>query len=219
MYRNSTEIQEVQMSSTLVRVGGVAAVIASLLIVGQQAWGLAGGGAIEEGMGESALHTAQMLVMVFGVIGIALAQQRRAGVFAQIAALVAVLGCVAMYGAALTEVTILPSLVETGSPLAKVAPPAMDIAALSSFIAWVTGLLLLAAAVLVTKVLPRTPAVLLGLGVILGLGLNSVVPGVLIVYAIGFGWLGVAAVHQAGHDAAAVTASTDPASGQEHAIR
>lgn len=207
------------MSSTLVRVGGVAAVIASLLIVGQQAWGLAGGGAIEEGMGESALHTAQMLFMVFGVIGIALAQQRRAGVFAQIAALVAVLGCVAMYGAALTEVTILPSLVETGSPLAKVAPPAMDIAALSSFIAWVTGLLLLAAAVLVTKVLPRTPAVLLGLGVILGLGLNSVIPGVLIVYAIGFGWLGVAAVHQAGHDAAAVTASTDPASGQEHAIR
>ncbi len=204
------------MSSTLVRVGGVAAVIASLLIVGQQAWGLAGGGAIEEGMGESALHTAQMLFMVFGVIGIALAQQRRAGVFAQIAALVAVLGCVAMYGAALTEVTILPSLVETGSPLAKVAPPAMDIAALSSFIAWVTGLLLLAAAVLVTKVLPRTPAVLLGLGVILGLGLNSVVPGVLIVYAIGFGWLGVAAFNQAAAD---VTASTDPTSGQEHAIR
>jgi hypothetical protein len=90
---------------------------------------------------------------------------------------------------------------------------------LSSFIAWVTGLLLLAAAVLVTKVLPRTPAVLLGLGVILGLGLNGLVPGVLIVYAIGFGWLGVAAVHQAGHDAEGVTASTDPTSGQEHAIR
>ena len=53
-------ILEVQMSSTLVRVGGVAAVIASLLIVGQQAWGLAGGGVIEEGMGESALHTAQI---------------------------------------------------------------------------------------------------------------------------------------------------------------
>jgi len=157
--------------------------------------------------------------MVFGVVGIALAQQRRAGVFAQIAALVAVLGCVAMYGAALPEVTILPSLVETGSPFAKVAPPAMDIAALSSFIAWVTGLLLLAAAVLVTKVLPRTPAVLLGFGVILGLGLNGLVPGVLIVFAIGFGWLGVAAVHQAGHDAEGVTASTDPTSGQEHAIR
>ena len=207
------------MSSTLVRVGGVAAVIASLLIVGQQAWGLAGGGAIEEGMGESALHTAQMLFMVFGVIGIALAQQRRAGVFAQIAALVAVLGCVAMYGAALTEVTILPSLVETGSPLAKVAPPALDIAALSSFITWVMGLLLLATAVLVTKVLPRIPAVLLGAGIVLGLALNGVVPGVLVVYAIGFGWLGVAAVKQTGQKAARVTASTDPASGQEHAIR
>lgn len=207
------------MSSTLVRVGGVAAVIAGVLIVGQQAWGLAAGGVLEEGMGESALHTAQMLFMVFGVIGIALAQQRRAGVFAQIAALVAVLGCVAMYGAALTEVTILPSLVETGSPLAKVAPPALDIAALSSFIAWVAGLLLLAAAVLATKVLPRTPAVLLGAGIVMGLALNGVVPGVLIVYAIGFGWLGVTAVQQAGHDAAAVTASTDPTGGQEHAIR
>ena len=148
-----------------------------------------------------------------------MAQQRRAGVFAQIASLVAVLGCVAMYGAALTEVTILPSLVETGSPLAKVAPPALDIAALSSFIAWVTGLLLLAAAVVVTKVLPRTPAVLLGAGVVLGLALNGVVPGVLIVYAIGFGWLGVAAVSRAGHEEDGVTASTDPTSGQEHAIR
>lgn len=207
------------MSSTLVRVGGVAAVIAGLLIVGQQAWGLAGGGVVEEGFGESALHTAQMLFMVFGVIGIALAQQRRAAVFAQIAALVAVLGCVAMYGAALTEVTILPSLVETGSPLAEVAPRALDIAALSSFIAWVTGLLLLAAAVVVTKVLPRTPAVVLGAGIVLGLALSGVVPGVLIVYAIGFGWLGVAAVRQAGHDAEGVTASTDPMSGQEHAIR
>ena len=207
------------MSSTLVRVGGVAAVIASLLIVVQQVQGLASGGVVEEGFGESALHTAQMLFMVFGVIGIALAQQRRAGVFAQIASLVAVLGCVAMYGAALTEVTILPSLVETGSPLAKVAPPALDIAALSSFIAWVTGLLLLAAAVVVTKVLPRTPAVLLGAGVVLGLALNGVVPGVLIVYAIGFGWLGVAAVSRAGHEEDGVTASTDPTSGQEHAIR
>ena len=121
------------MSSTLVRVGGVAAVIASLLIVGQQAWGLAGGGAIEEGMGESALHTAQMLFMVFGVIGIALAQQRRAGVFAQIAALVAVLGCVAMYGAALTEVTILPSLVETGSPLGALDPLISAVRITSSF--------------------------------------------------------------------------------------
>jgi hypothetical protein len=207
------------MSSTLVRVGGVAAVIASLLIVGQQAWGLTGGGVVEEGFGESALHTAQMLFMVFGVIGIALAQQRRAGVFAQIAALVAVLGCVAMYGAALTEVTILPSLVETGSPLAKVAPPALDVAASSSFLAWVTGLLLLAAAVVVTKVLPRTPAVVLGVGIVLGLVLNGVVPGVLIVYGIGFGWLGVAAVRQTGHEARIVTASTDPTSGQEHAIR
>jgi len=212
-------ILEVQMSSTLVRVGGVAAVIASLLIVGQQAWGLAGGGVIEEGIGESALHTAQMLFMVFGVIGIALAQQRRAGVFAQIAALVAILGCVAMYGVALTEVTILPSLMETGSPLAKVAPPAMDIAALSSFITWAIGSLLLAVAVLVTKTLPRTPAVALVAGIVLGLALNGVVPGILIVYAIGFGWLGVAAVHQVGHDAVAVTASTDPTSGQEHAIR
>ena len=177
------------------------------------------GGVIEEGIGESALHTAQMLFMVFGVIGIALAQQRRAGVFAQIAALVAILGCVAMYGVALTEVTILPSLMETGSPLAKVAPPAMDIAALSSFITWAIGSLLLAVAVLVTRVLPRTPAVVLVAGIVLGLALNGVVPGILIVYAIGFGWLGVAAVHQVGRDAVAVTASTDPTSGQEHAIR
>jgi len=95
----------------------------------------------------------------------------------------------------------------------------MDIAALSSFITWAIGSLLLAVAVLVTRVLPRTPAVVLVAGIVLGLALNGVVPGILIVYAIGFGWLGVAAVHQVGRDAVAVTASTDPTSGQEHAIR
>jgi len=136
------------MSSTLVRVGGVAAVIAGLLIVVQEAWGLPGGGVVQEGFAESAVHTAQMLFMVFGVIGIALAQQRKAGVFAQIAVLIAVLGCVAMFGTALTEITILPSLVETGSPLGETPPPAMDVAAMSSFVVWIAGLLALSAGVL-----------------------------------------------------------------------
>ncbi len=57
----------------------------------------------------------------------------------------------------------------TCSPLAEGAEPAegarprtpraLDIAALSSFIAWVAGLVLIAPAVLATNVLPRTPAV------------------------------------------------------------
>lgn len=207
------------MSSTLVRVGGVAAVIAGLLVVVQEAWGLPGGGVVQEGFAESAVHTAQLLFMVFGVIGIALAQQRKAGVFAQIAVLVAVLGCVAMFGVALTEITILPSLVEAGSPLGQTPPPAMDVAAISSFVVWIVGLMLLSAGVLVTRVLPRIPAALLGGGLILGAVLREAVPGVLVVYAIGFGWLGVAAFRMAGRNSAIVTRSTEHTSGHQQPTR
>jgi len=65
---------------------------------------------------------------------------------------------------------------------------------------YVLGLLLLSVAVLVIRVLPRWAAVLLGGGIVLGLVLQAVVPGILVVYAIGLGRLGMAAVTTAGHD-------------------
>ncbi len=184
------------MSKILVRVGGVAAVIAALLIIVQQFWTELVTGP-QENLADSVMYSSQLLLMAFGVIGIALAQQRRAGFFAQIAALVAVLGCVLWFGASLVEVTLLPSLIAAGSPLVDNPPAGSVVVGLAGFVTYLVGLLLLSAAIIVTKVLPWQAAAVLGGGIVLGVTLSNVIPGVLAVYAIGFGWLGVASVRAA----------------------
>jgi uncharacterized membrane protein len=60
------------MSKILVRVGGVAAVIAALLIIAQQLWTELVTGP-QENLTDSIMYSSQLLLMVFGVIGIALA--------------------------------------------------------------------------------------------------------------------------------------------------
>src|SRR6478609_1418004 len=137
------------MSKTLVRVGGVAAVVTALLI------------------------------------------------FAQVAALVAVLGCVWWFGASLAEVTLLPSLMAAGSPLVDNPPAGLVIVGLAGLVTYLVGLLSLSVSIIVTKALPWQAAAVLGGGIVLALPLSSVIPGVLAVYAIGFGWLGVAGVRAA----------------------
>lgn len=199
------------MSKTLVRVGGVAAVIAALLIIVQQLWTeLITDPGPQEYLTDSIMYSAQLLLMVFGVIGIALAQQRRAGVFAQIAALVAVLGCVLWFGASMVEVTLLPSLMAAGSPLVDNPPTELVIVGLASFVTYLVGLLLLSVSIIVTKVLPWQAAAVLGGGIVLGLPLSSV-PGILAVYAIGFGWLGVASLRSANRSVVKDDASADRA--------
>ena len=81
------------MSKVIVKVGGVAAALAGVLIIAQEIWGVAVGG-ITEGMAESAVHTTWVLLLVFGVLGLHLHQQHAAGVFGQIATLVALFGTV-----------------------------------------------------------------------------------------------------------------------------
>lgn len=186
------------MSKILVRVGGVAAVMAALLIIAQQIWTeLVTDPGPHENLTDSIMYSSQLLLMVFGVIGIALAQQRGAGVFAQIAALVAMLGCVLWFGASLVEVTLLPSLMAAGSPLVDNPPAGLVIVGLASFVTYLVGLLLLSVSIIVTKVLPWQAAAVLGGGIVLALPLSGVIPGILAVYAIGFGWLGVACVRAA----------------------
>src|SRR3954453_10654078 len=145
------------MSRVLIRTGGIAAVIAAALIVVQQVWELLPGP--KENLPDSAMYATQLLLMVFGVIGIAIAQQDRAGPFAQVAALIAVLGCVSWFAAAESEVTYLPSLTAAHSPLADTKPPVLMIIYLASFGIFLLGLLLLSAAIIVTRVLPWRAAV------------------------------------------------------------
>lgn len=189
------------MSSLLVRVGAVSAALAGVLIIGQEAGGLAVG-RITEGRAESAVHTGQLLLLVFGIVGLYLAQQRAGGVFGQVATLVALLGTVTLFGAALTEVTILPELTESGSPLAIEPPPVLGMAMGVSFVLYVLGLLLFGIATWRAGVLPWRAGALLVVGIVLGVALNGVVPGVLAVYGAALVWLGVAALQRSGQPAA-----------------
>jgi hypothetical protein len=193
--------QEGVMSSLLVRVGAVSAALAGVLIIGQEAWGLVVG-RITEGRVESAVHTAQLLLLVFGIVGLYLAQQRAARVFGQVATLVALLGTITLFGATLIEVTILPELTESGSPLAVEPPPVLGMAMGVSFVLYILGLLLFGIATWRAGVLPWRAGALLVVGIVLGVALNGVVPGVLAVYGVALVWLGVAALQRSDQPAA-----------------
>jgi hypothetical protein len=183
------------MSKLIVKVGGVAATVAGILILGQEIWAVAVGG-ISEGMAESAVHTTWVLLLVFGLFGLHLHQQHAVGRFGQIATLVALFGTVTLFAAALTEVTVLPFLPED-SPLIDEPPPAMLAVFFVGFVAYVLGLLLFGIATWRAGVLPRRAAALLVIGMVLALALKPVIPGVLAVMGVALIWLGVAAVAQA----------------------
>jgi hypothetical protein len=195
------------MSRIIVKVGGVAAASAGVLIVGQECWAVAVGG-VGEGVAESAVHTTWVLLLVFGLLGLHLHQQHAAGVFGQIATLVALFGTVTLFAASLTEVTILPALPKD-SPLVDEPPPALLAVFLTSFVTYVVGLLLFGVATWRARVLPRRAAALLVLGVVLALALKDVVPGVLVVLGVALVWLGAATVAPARTVAIEVAAAVE----------
>jgi len=182
------------MSKLIVKVGGVAATLAGILIIGQEVWDVAVGG-ISEGMAESAVHATWVLLLVFGLFGLHLHQQHAVGMFGQIATLVALFGTVTLFAEALIEVTMLPFLPEN-SPLIDEPPPVMLAVFFVSFVAYVLGLLLFGIATWRAGVLPRRAAALLVIGIVLALALKPVVPGVLAIMGVALVWLGVAAVAQ-----------------------
>jgi hypothetical protein len=137
-----------------------------------------------------------VLFLVFGLLGLHQHQQHAAGVFGQIATLIALLGTVSLFAASLTEVTILPALPKD-SPLIDEPPPVLLAVFLVSFVAYAAGLPLFGAATWRARVLPRRAAALLVAGVVLALALKDVVPGVLVVLGVALVWLGVATLAQA----------------------
>ncbi|SRR6266487_1806592 len=181
------------MSKVIVRVGGVATALAGMLIIGQEIWDVAVQG-IQEGPGESALHSTWVLLLVFGLLGLHLHQQHAAGVFGEIATLVALFGTVTLFAAALTEVTVLPNLPKE---VADEPFPGLLVVFIGSFVAYVVGLLLFGIATWRARVLPRPAAALLVIGLVLALALKSFVPGILAVLGVALTWLGAATVAEA----------------------
>jgi hypothetical protein len=152
---------EVAMSQVIVKVGGVAAALAGVLIIEEEIRGFVVG--ISEGIGESAVHSTWLLLLVFGMFGMYLHQQRAAGVFGQIATLVALFGTVTLFGAALTEVTVLPALPKG---LIDKPPSALLVVFIGSFVAYVVGLVLFGIATWRARVLSRRAAALLVIGIV-----------------------------------------------------
>lgn len=182
------------MSNVIVKVGGTAALLAGLLIVGQEVWDLIAG-PIGEGPGESAVHTTWVLMLVFGIIGIYLRQEREAGVLGQISTLVALLGTITLFGTALMEVLALPGGDQDEVYLGSV--PVWMLVIFPSLAFYVVGLLLFAIAIWRAQVLPRPAAAALALGLLAALTLKPFVPGVMAVFGIAWIWLGVATLRPA----------------------
>jgi hypothetical protein len=182
------------MSNVIVKVGGAAAVLAGLLIVGQEVWDLIAG-PVGEGPGESAVHSTWVLLIVFGLIGLYLRQQRETGMFGQIATLVALLGTVTLFGTALLEVLAVPAGDQGEVYLGSV--PVWMLVIFPSFALYVVGLLLFAIATWRARVLPRPAAAALAFGLLSGLTLKPFVPGVMAVFGIAWIWLGVATLRPA----------------------
>jgi hypothetical protein len=183
--------EEEVMSSVIVKVGGTAAVLAGLLIVGQEVWDLIAG-PTGEGPGESAVHSAWVLMIVFALVGLYLRQQREIGVFGQIATLVALLGTVTLFGTALLEVLAVPGGDQGEVYLGSV--PVWMLVIFPSFALYVVGLLLFAIAIWRARVLPRQAAVALALGILAALTLKPFVPGIMAIFGVAWIWLGAAAL-------------------------
>jgi hypothetical protein len=194
------------MSKVIIRVGGVAAALAGVLIIGQELWGIAVGGIIPEGVAESAVHSTWVLLLVFGILGLHQHQQHAAGRFGQIATLVALFGTVTQFAGALTEVTVKPAVPEN-TPLADGPVPVWLVVFLVSFVVYVVGLLMFGIATWRARVLPRRATALLVIGLVAGLALNSVVPGALMGFGVALLWLGAATVNQS----RTVASRTEPA--------
>ena len=177
------------MSAVIVRTGGAATVGAGALLVGQVVWELAVG-PLGEGPGESAIHTTWMFLLVVGLFGMYLRQQRAFGRFGQIATLVAVMGTVLMFGLALLEVLVPVSADVPAVRLGDV--PVWMLVMFPGFALYALGLVLFAVASWRAAVLPRGAAATLVAGVLAGLTLKGVVPGAMAVLGVSWLWLGLA---------------------------
>jgi hypothetical protein len=183
-------VTEAIMSKVIIKVGGVASILAGLLIVANEIRDLVTRNVSEDLIG-SAVLTAWSLLMLFGVLGGYLRQQRAFGAFGQIATLVVVFGTVTIFAGSMVQLTVLPAL-PADSPLINEAPPGLQVLGMVGLATFVVGVLLLATATWRARVLPRTaPVVLLG-GMVLALALMPIVPGANVAFGVGWIWFGAA---------------------------
>jgi hypothetical protein len=192
-----------EMSSTLmIKVGGVAAVLAGSLRILSDSYEMVFGVVTPGSTGDtvtSAAHAAHLPLLVFAIVGVHLLQQRTVDAFGQVCTLLAIFGMMFLFGGAWAQSFLLPGLRAGGSTMVN-EPDAL---ALVGFLAgtglFVLGLLLWAVTILRARVLPAWPAVLLIVGVLGGLALKSVFDGALLPLNAAIVCIGVATLSRLSH--------------------
>lgn len=185
----------VNTSTVVIGVGAICAVLGTVSLVTQQAWSIFAGEVIEihTPILGRILYAAQITLFVVAVVGLYLHQRKAFNTFGQIATLVALWGTLLWSGCATSETFM--TVANGGNPIDQVWP---------SLLAWVfvafglyaLGLFLFGIATWRAGVLPRIPAALVVFGLPMGLTLEWLIPGILIVYGVGIAWLGVATLFQ-----------------------
>ena len=192
----------------LMRLGGVAALLAFALGLWQHVTQTVEGEAVEISrpiLGNLA-YTAQISLMALVVVGVFLTHRRRARTFGGVAAGVALIGTVLWSGSARSQLD--GAVMEDGGTVLPVLPDSAVIPMiLVTFTLYPLGLLLTAIAALRARVLPRPASVLVLVGVLLAL-LPVDAPNLFDVYAFGVAWWGVGMLRAASRGAVPSSSGT-----------
>jgi hypothetical protein len=186
-----TERGLVRQDRLLVGVGACAGVLAVASQVFQEVYQVSGT-AVEVGqpIWGNVAYAGQIALMPFVVLGVYLAQRYALGRLGTVASVVALAG--SMLWAAASVHQLLDVLTVDPRP-APDPPGRVLVVSLSFFALYAIGLMTLGIATWRARVLPRAAAMMLTLGVPLGLALDGVSSLALLVYGAGAAWLGLAA--------------------------
>jgi hypothetical protein len=192
-----------EMSSTLmIKVGGVAAVLAGSLRVLSDSYEIVFGRVTPGSVGDtvtSAAHAAHLPLLVFAIVGVHLLQQRTVDAFGQACTLLAIFGMMFLFGGAWAQSFLLPGLRGESSTMVNEPDALALVGLLAGTGLFVIGLLLWGVAILRARVLPAWPAVLLIVGVVAGGALKSVFDGSLLPLNVAIICIGVATLSGLSH--------------------
>ena len=184
------------MKTTTIKIGAVSAVLAAALIAIQQLNELVFAEPIEITfpIWGSTVYVTQLLLIVVALVGLRLHQRHAIGRLGRVISGAAILGCASWFGVRTVE--LLGEVQAGGVASDDTLPPALLATFIASFGLFVVGLMAFAGVTWRAGVLPWQGAALIVVGIPLGLALDGVVPGILLLYGAGLAWLGIAALGQ-----------------------
>lgn len=180
-------------SMGLVRSGGVAAVLAGVVMAVHEWWDARVPG-IQEGVVPSALHSTWVGLMCMAFLGLGALQWHAFGRFGRSASALAVVGSGSLFVLALKETWGFHRSAGAAS-----GDPSLPVLALilAVFGCYVAGLLLFSVATIWAGVLPRAAGLFLLMSVLLKMFASAVLPGTLALMGAAFATLGLSALRAA----------------------